>query len=179
MNPCEYYVLVDFELNQIIDKIQKLPENWNNICGLPRLTDTELSNLEWAGHKNLGWINFCSESITKYKFSNENLELNKNQIKSIISSIRDKKQQEPIEYKEKLVKSNKESLCILNSIKDESFINYKCVNGYLQLSTSEIIEIFNLMRDKFQYYFNLETELYDKIDKCTTIYELSRVNYDF
>jgi hypothetical protein len=88
MNLNDFYVLVDTETQLIIDKIQKLPLNWKNIAGLPGLTDEQLCNLKWAEHHNLGWINIRSELIKKYKFSKENLELNKNTFKDLIKNIR-------------------------------------------------------------------------------------------
>ena len=85
MNLTNFYVLVDTETNQVIDKIQKLPQNWQNIAGLPGLSDEELCDLKWAGHHNLGWISIHSEKIEEYTSSTENLELNKNAFKFLIS----------------------------------------------------------------------------------------------
>jgi hypothetical protein len=66
MHLTNFYVLVDTETKQIINKIQKLPENWKNIAGLPGLSDEELCDLKWAGQHNYGWINIHSEKIKEY-----------------------------------------------------------------------------------------------------------------
>lgn len=47
MNLNKFYVLVDTEQKIVIDKIQRLPENWKNIAGLPGLTDEEICDLKW------------------------------------------------------------------------------------------------------------------------------------
>ena len=46
MNLDELYVLVDTRQKIVIDKIQKLPENWKNIAGLSGLTDEQLSDFK-------------------------------------------------------------------------------------------------------------------------------------
>ena len=74
----DFYVLVDIEKKIVIDKIQTLPLNWANISGLSNYDDEKLSNLTWAGHKNLGWINIKSTSIKHFSSCSENLNLNKN-----------------------------------------------------------------------------------------------------
>ena len=44
-NLYNFYVFVDNENKLILDKIQKLPENWRNIAGLPGLSDEEIREL--------------------------------------------------------------------------------------------------------------------------------------
>ena len=95
----DFYILVDTEKKKIIDKIQKLPKNWKNISGIPRLTDEELCDLTWAGQINLGWINLKSNLIREYYSDDENLELNKNTLKNLISEIRKDKESKPVIYK--------------------------------------------------------------------------------
>ena len=91
MNLDELYVLVDTRQKLVIDKIQKLPENWKNIAGLPGLTDEQISNLKWAGYEDYGWIRLNSPSLNDYQSSPENLELNKNTFKKLVSNFKKQK----------------------------------------------------------------------------------------
>ena len=113
MNLNDLYVLVDNEKNLIIDKIQELPENWNNISGLKYLSDNKIKNLNWSGNENLGWIKINSNDIKKYSSSKETLELNKNYLKSLISKIRKEKQSEHIKYNQAVIKTDLKTRCSL------------------------------------------------------------------
>jgi hypothetical protein len=51
----DFYVLIHLELNQILCPIMEIPKTWCNINGLDLLSYDEIYDLEWAGHKDLGW----------------------------------------------------------------------------------------------------------------------------
>ena len=175
----DFYILVDTEQKITIDKIQELPLNWSNISGLNGLSDEELSDLKWAGHHNIGWVSIKSEKIKEYTSSPENLELNKNTFKQLISEKRKQLQKIPIGYNGAIIKSDIQSANFLFSLQNESTINYKCVNGYHTFTSEQIKDIFNLMQSHIQKYFNLEMQIYKQRESCQTISDFFDVNYDF
>jgi putative methionine-R-sulfoxide reductase with GAF domain len=174
-----FYVLVDKELKEIIDKIQRLPKNWKNIAGLSGLSDEELGDLEWAGHKNIGWINIHSEELKNFSFSVENLNLNKNEFKTLVSNFRKENQAEPLKYYDAQIKTNVETQMTLLLLKEKSKVNFKCINGYYMFTSKEISEIYDLIDKKIEYLFNREKEIYDNIDQCSSLCDFVNVNYDF
>jgi hypothetical protein len=174
-----FYILVDTEKKIVIDKIQKLPQNWKNIAGLPGLSDEELHDLTWAGYSNLGWINIRSKEIKEYSSSQENLELNKNEFKSLITQLRKEKQSESIEYQGAKVKSNITTLYSLFLLQHKEKINYKCINGYHTFSSLQIKELYAIIESNIQKWFDWEMNVYSQIDKCQSISDFVTVNYDF
>jgi hypothetical protein len=181
MNLNDFYILVDIENKIITNQIQILPENWANISGLSNYGDEKLSNLSWAGHKSLGWINIKSNLIEKFLSSPENLELNKNEFKRLISNRRKEMQSIPIEYKGAKISTDFKTRCSLlflcNSSKNE--INFKCINGYHIFNKLEINEICGMIEQQIQKYFDIEKNIFHQIDKCTSIKDFFNVNYDF
>jgi hypothetical protein len=181
MNQSEFYILVDTEKKETIDKFQKLPQNWKNISGLPGLSDQELEDLKWAGHYNLGWINLNSTKLKEFKFSQDNLQLNKNNLKNLVSKKRKEVQNTLIDFKGAKFKINNKtrlSLFLLKNSKKEK-INFKCINEYRSFSVIEICEIFEFLENKSQELFDLEMQIYEKIDNCETIKDLSKLNLEF
>jgi hypothetical protein len=179
MNLNNFYVLVDVQKNIIIDKIQNLPQNWKNISNLSGLSDEELLDLTWAGHDNIGWINIHSEKIKNFVSSAENLDLNKNCLKKIISNIRKEKQNCPINYNNAKIKTDIKTITSLFLLKGKPTTNFKCINGYFIFNEKQISEIYDIISEQIQHYFNIEKDIYDKIDKCNSIYDLFQINYDF
>lgn len=179
INLNDFYVLVDTETNKIIDKIQTLPEGWKNISGLKGLSDDKLRNLDWAGQYNLGWINIKSDNIKNFYCSEKNLELNKNEFKILSSKVRKNKQSEPIRYKNAIIKVSSKSRFCLEIIKEMDEINYKCLNGYYTFNSSDIKEICAIIDKQIQKYFDIEKNIYKQIDKCSSISDFLKINYDF
>jgi hypothetical protein len=179
MNLNNFYVLVDTEIKQVIDKIQKLPENWKNIAGLPGLSDEELCDLKWAGQHNLGWINIHSEKIKEYTSSQDNLNLNKNIFKLLVSELRKEKQSEPIEYNGARLKSNFQTWHSLSLLKEKDEVNYKCINGYYNFTSLQLKEICAKIETQIQNYFDIEMKIYQQIDKCQSISDFFNVNFNF
>jgi hypothetical protein len=178
MNLNDFYVLVDTENKEVIDKIQILPKNWKNISGLPGLSDEKLEDLKWAGHHNLGWINIFSPKIKDFKMSLENLELNKNTLKDIVSEKRKEEQNISIEYKNAKIKTDIKTRYSLFLLKNSSQkeINFKCINGYFTFTLDEISEIFNIIEGDVQKHFDDEMKIYQKIDDCRSIIDFSKIN---
>lgn len=181
MNLSDFYILVDIEKQIIIDKIQILPLNWVNISGLSNYSDEKLSDLTWAGHKNLGWINIKSTAIKNFSFPSENLNLNKNEFKRLISEKRKTEQSNPISYKEAKIKSDFETRYSLLDFKlsDKTNINFKCINGYYNFNKVEIDQICAIIDEQIQKYFDIEKIIYEQIDKCTSIQDFFNVSYEF
>jgi hypothetical protein len=178
MNLNNFYVLVDIETHQVIDKIKKLPQNWKNIAGLPGLSDEELCDLKWVGQHNLGWINIHSEKIKEYESSSENLELNKNEFKVLISELIKEQKSEPIEYCGARLKSDHQTWNSLFILKECDKVNYKCIDGYHTFTSSQIAEIYFIISQNIQKYFNIEMEIYTQIDSCQSISDFFNVKYD-
>lgn len=181
MNLNDFYVLVDIEKKIVIDKIQTLPLNWVNISGLPNYDDKKLSDLTWAGHKNLGWINIKSIIIKKFSSLSENFNLNKNEFKRLISERRKEKQLNPILYKEAKINPDIETRYSLLNFKlsDKTHINFKCINGYYNFNKFEVDEICAIIDEQIQKYFDIEKNIYEQIDKCASIQDFFEVNYEF
>ena len=179
MNLTNFYVLVDTETKEIIDKIQKLPQNWKNIAGLSALSDEELCDLKWAGQHNFGWINIHSEKIKEYTSSTENLELNKNIFKQLISELRKDKQLESIEYHGAKLKLNIQTWNSLSLLKTKEKVNYKCINGYFTFTSLQLVEICDIIEQHIENLFNLEMEIFQQIDNCQSISDFFNVVYDF
>lgn len=181
MNLNDFYVFVDIENKIVTNKIQTLPENWANISGLSNYGDEKLSDLSWAGHKNLGWINIKSNLIQKFSSSPENLELNKNEFKRLVSNKRKEKQLVPIEYKGAKINTDFKTKCsflfFCNS--NKTTINFKCINGYYTFDKLEVCEICDIIEQQIQKYFDIEKDIFDQIDKCSSIKDFFNVNYDF
>lgn len=181
MNLNELYVLVDNEKSLIIDKIQELPENWNNISGLKNFPEDKIKNLDWCGNKNLGWINIKSDDIKKYSLSKETLDLNKNQLKSLTSQARKEKQFRHITYNQAQIKTDLKTrqslLLLINS--DLENVNFKCLNGYFLFNRDQLKDILNKINNHIQKYFDIEKNIFDQINKCDTIQDFMNINYDF
>jgi hypothetical protein len=128
----DYFVLVDNEQKIIIDKIQKIPDYWNNIAHPGNFSDEELRDLTWSGNLNIGWVRINSEYIKEYSSSKENLELNKNQLKYIFSKTIQEKQNLPIEYNGiKIIPDEKTRYSFwIKKIQSVDKFNYKINNKY-------------------------------------------------
>jgi len=175
MNLNNFYVFVDTEKKLIIDKIQKLPQNWYNIAGLPGLSDDQLKDLKWAGHDNKGWINIHSSEIKEYSCSVENLELNKNTFKDLIFNIRKEKQTEPIRYQGAKIKSNIKTLYSLFILQSKENVNYKCIDGYYMFTQKQIKELYGIIESNLQKWFDWEMNIYSQIDECQNVSDFSKV----
>jgi hypothetical protein len=84
----DFYLLVDFVEKRILTPIDYLPEDWSNINGLNLFDEEKLSNLEWAGHNNLGWVKYTDSQIDDYETSDNWLDSSKSKIKLLIAKKR-------------------------------------------------------------------------------------------
>ena len=164
----DYYVLVDTQQKIVIDKIQKLPNNWHNISGLSGLSENELCDLKWAGHHNLGWVSIASKLIKEYKSPVENLELNKNTLKQLISEIRKEKESDGIEYQGIKIKTDEKTRysLLIKKLQGKEEVNYKCFNHYHIFTNMQINEICDMMETYIQECFDWEMSVYQQIENC-------------
>lgn len=174
----EYYVLVDNHLKQVIDKIQKLPEYWKNISHLKNFSDEELKDLTWAGQPNIGWVSIKSEYIKEYRTSPENLELNKNQLKDIISKIVEEKIFSPIVFNQiKITPDDKTrySFWIKRIQKVEKF-NCKINNQYYTFNSEQISDICDRIEQHIQEQIDFEMKIYEQIESCKNLQDFLNIN---
>lgn len=170
----DYYVLVDYNLNQIIDHVKQLPENWINISGLPNYSDERLEDLTWAGHPTLGWIKISSQKLSDFTYTDEWLEINKNNLKASISEKRSNAQSEVLNYNGNLIianEKNKTNLLIKKSISSESFY-WKFINSHQLLSVEEVGTLLDLLDNYTQECYNEEARLYSMIDAISNLEDL-------
>jgi len=171
MNLDKLYVLVDTRQKIVIDKIQKLPENWKNIAGLPGLTDEQISDLKWAGYEDYGWIRLNSPSLNDYHSSSENLELNKNTFKKLVSNFKKEKILDGIEYQGiKFTADEKTRYSLfIKKLSNLDTVNYKSFNKYYTLTKEQIIEICDMIEERIQDCFDWEMKIYQQIESCKKI----------
>jgi hypothetical protein len=46
------------------------------------------------------------------------------------------------------------------------------MNGYFTLTHKDIVDVYNLIEDRIQKYFDDEMKIYQKIDSCQSIIDL-------
>jgi hypothetical protein len=174
------YVLVDFQSNHILTPIQYLPENWSNINGLNLMDEEKIKDLSWAGHDHFGWINIQSEDISQYNSTDDWLVSSKLKLKSLISSQRWEKENEILIFNEKqFIIDDRTKLSLIFksfSAKENEIINWKFLNGTHQISSSELIEIYNFATTYIQNCFDVEYEFSNLLDNITTKENLLSIN---
>ena len=178
MNLDELYVLVDIRQKIVIDKIQKLPENWKNIAGLPGLTDEQISNLKWAGYEGYGWIRLNSPSLNDYQSSPENLELNKNTFKKLVSNFKKQKILDGVQYQGiKFTADEKTRYSLfIKKLSNLDTVNYKSFNKYYTFTKKQIIEICDIIELYVQKCFDWEMKVYMQIENCNSLGDFLNVN---
>lgn len=174
----EYYVLVDNHLKQVIDKIQKLPEYWRNIAHLKNFSDEELKDLTWAGQTNIGWVSIKSEYITEYDTSPENLELNKNQLKDIVSKIVEEKILSSIDFDGiKIIPDDKIRYSFwIKRIQKVKKFNYKINNQYHTFNCMQISDICDRIEQHIQEQTDFEMRIYQQIDSCKNLQDFLNID---
>lgn len=185
MTKNDFYVLVDTNSKQIVSKLEPLPEYWKNIAGLTNFSEEELKDLSWSGNVGLGWIKTTSELLNEYNSSVENLDLNKNHFKQIISDHFELKKEIGITYKNIRCPVNKDTIFDLN-IKNlqakqnpEKTFVYKIINNYHTFSSEEIQELCNLVNEYDIELSLIEMNIFKQIEECSRVHDLSKINYDF
>lgn len=185
MNINNFYILVDTEKKVTIGKIEKLPENWNNISGLSNFTDDQLKDLSWSGNNNIGFVKLSSEELQEYSSSEENLDLNKSQLKILVSNNKAEKKSEYVIFnniKIPVDDNTRYSILIkrIQALKDESLtFNFKCFGEYSTFTSLQMIEVSDIIEQYIQSLYDKEMEIFNAIDSCQTISDFLNINYDF
>ena len=184
MTKNDFYVLVDTNTKQIISKLEPLPEYWKNIAGLTNFSEEELKDLSWSGNPGLGWIKITSELLGDYSSSPENLTLNKNHFKQIISDHFELKKEIGVTYKNIRCPVNKTTIFDLNiknlqadQSPEKTFV-YKIINDYYSFRAEEIKELCDLINQHDIELSLSEMNIFKEIESCSTVHELSKINYD-
>jgi hypothetical protein len=184
MNINDFYILVDTKEKLTIGKVENLPEYWNNISGLSNFTDEQLSDLSWSGNNDLGFIKLNSEDLQNYSSSEENLNLNKAELKRLVSNLKSEKKTEHIVFNDIKIPiddNTRYSILIkkLQALKDESLtFNFKCFGEYFTFTSLQMIEVSDIIEDYIQSLYDEEMEIFNKIDLCETMSDFLNINYD-
>lgn len=179
-----FYVLVDKNTNTVLNQASELPENWNNIHGLSALSDEELSDLEWAGRPNLGWIKFNSEFPFSYTFSENWISFAKESIKEAYANQRWEAENKGILYKGIQINTDdrtKTSILMKKELMSKSSketFSWKHNGEIIKFNVTDVINISNALNDYVQQCFEVEAELIEKIDKVSTIEDLAKFELD-
>jgi hypothetical protein len=179
-----FYILVDTEKKITIGKIESLPEYWNNISGLSNFTDEQLRDLSWAGNTGLGFVKLNSEDLQTYSSSEENLNLNKSALKTLVSNLKSGKKGEYITFNDVKIPvddTTRYSILIkkLQALKDESLtFNFKCFGSYFTFTSLQMIEVSDIIEEYIQSLYDKEMEIFNQIDSCETMSDFLNIDYD-
>jgi hypothetical protein len=174
------YVLVDYNLNQILTPVQYLPENWANISGLNLMNDEKIKDLNWAGHSNMGWINIEDEDISGYGCNEMWLTTSKLNLKLLVSKYRWEMENEILTVDGKNIKMDdrtKSSLAfkLSNSTEGENIV-WKFLNGTFVTTYDEFVQLCNVANSYIQSCFDVEYNFSLSLDSVETVEDL--VNLD-
>lgn len=182
------YVLTDISNKVLLSFIQELPENWNNISGLNRLSNSELAKLSWAGWPDMGWLPITSTILPKCTYPEEWISECKGGLKRTLSATRWKKETSDVyvtvngnEHMFSINERSKTSLLSLNmsAVSNSALTtNFKFNDGQYETLTSEqVIELYQKISNYVQGCFDAEKTFSDSIDACTTSVELLKLKY--
>ena len=179
-----FYVLVDKNTNKVLNHPSKLPENWQNIHGMPSLSDDELSDLGWAGHENFGWIKFDSDFPFTFEFGEYWLEFAKNSVKNEYADQRWEAENKGILYKSILINTDdrtKTAILLKSQIvalSPEKTFSWKYNNSTIEFTSTDIITIANALNDYTQKCFDLEASLISQIDAAVSPSDLTQFDLE-
>lgn len=179
-----FYVLVDKNTNKVLNHPAKLPENWQNIHGMPSLSDDELSDLGWAGHENFGWIKFDSDFPFTFEFGEYWLEFAKNSVKNEYADQRWEAENKGILYKSILINTDdrtKTAILLKSQIvalSPEKTFSWKYNNSTIEFTSTDIITIANALNDYTQKCFDLEASLISQIDAAVSPSDLTQFDLE-
>lgn len=179
MTKTNFYVLIDNKNSAVLNHPAELPENWNNIHGLHALSDEELSNLEWAGHPDLGWVKFNSEFPFTHTFNESWLPFAKTSVKSEYGKQRWEAETKGILYKGIEIGTDDRTKtaillkkALIANAPDKTF-SWKHNNSITELTASDISNIADALEDYTQKCFDLEADLIKQIDAAETPADLA------
>lgn len=178
------YALVNLETKEVVDRLQPLPEYWENISQLGALEYEQVKNLEWAGHPNKGWISVNDPFFAECTCSEDNLNMNKLNLKVEIQNQMDMKRECLLKYKEYDIPFNQDvrvEFSILRTYAKDlrnSYFPIKLRFQYYNFTGHEVLEIGDLLEKHNQDCNKLESSIYSQVDACANLADLTKINYD-
>jgi len=165
----ELYVLVDSEQNLILSPIMELPLNWGNISGVKFLPEEKLSDLSWAGEKNLGWKKITDPDLSTVNVTEEWIGFQRANLKQIISSKRKEMESEVLTFGEKQIKldektKNALSFKLSGSFNDTDTLIWKFMNGIYEVTYGELKHIRDSIDSYLQECFDIEYKFSNLVD---------------
>lgn len=179
-----FYVLVNTTTNNVLSHPSELPENWNTIHGLRAFTDEQLSDLEWAGHSDLGWIKFDSNFPTTYTFAENWQVFAKETLKEKYSELRWKKETEGIVYNGIEIETDdrtKTTILLkreLLSTTSKTTFSWKNKGSIFQFDVDDIIKISNAINNYVQECFEIEASLIKQLDLVKNPLDLTKFDLE-
>ena len=181
----DLYVLADISKSEILTPLNKLPENWSNVSGLNFFDDNKLADLSWAGHKNLGWFSSSNENISSFTTPTNWMDSSKANIKSYISLDRKEKVEETLTFngnRINLTNNTRTSLSLrvssLTNQDGDIMTAWKFVDGYVDLTKAEIINLLNFVSNYIQSCFDVENMASSLVDDCNTLDDINNLTLD-
>lgn len=184
MTRTNFYVLIDKSSEYVLNHPAELPENWNNIHGLPSLSDEELADLGWAGHENLGWVKFDSELPGHYNFAHDWASFAKQSIKNSYARLRWEAETKGIVYKSVEIGTDDRTKTTILLKKElmaktskETF-SWKYNGSIVEFDVKDIISISNAINDYIQECFEVEASLIKELDAAVNPLDLTKFNLE-
>ena len=179
----DLYTLVDTNTMQIMTPLSKLPENWANVSGLNFFDNHKLSNLSWAGHPNLGWFSYKNGALRTFSTSANWMDSSKANIKSYIAKDRKEKTEETLTFngnRINLTNNTRTSLSLrvssLANQEDGTMTAWKFVDGYVNMTKTEMIDLLNFTSNYIQDCFDVENSASILVDECKNLTDIKNLN---
>ena len=183
------YIHTDKKNKVLLGFIQDLPENWSNISGLNRLSNSQLSNLSWAGHEGEAWLPLTSTIIPNCTYPDTWIQECKGSLKRWVSNIRWKKETlevyVTINGNERmfLISERSKTSLLLRKVAAEAdptlLTNFKFSDGeYETLTRDQIVDLYQKISNYVQGCFDAEKDFVTSLNSCTTLDDLLSLNYN-
>jgi hypothetical protein len=179
-----FYILVDKSINAVISHPVELPEDWNNIHGLSSLTDTELSDLNWSGNLNFGWIKFNSEFPSAYFFADGWEMSAKESMKEAYSNLRWQAETKGIVYNGIEIGTDDRTKTtillkkeMMSKTSAETF-SWKYNGSIIEFDSEDVTKILDAINDYVQKCFEVEASLIKQLDAVGTVSDLTKFDFD-
>ena len=105
--------------------------------------------------------------------------MNKNEFKRLVSEIRKDKQLKHVFYQNAVINPSVKTLYSLFLLQEKNSVNYKCIDGYHTFSKDQLKEIYTIVQEQLQTWFDWEMKVFLQINKCKNISDFFNVDYKF
>ena len=175
MNLSELYVFVNPQLKEIKGVFEEQPQDYKRVCTFPGLSEDKKADLSWIGYPEEGFVR--GKRIKDYSCSDDQL----NQIKfDIKRRSRDDTMgmyRSGIVFNDIRFSVDPQSLAFAN-MQSGRYANFlKDDVTWHKFSRDEMQTLVTRMNVKFDSIVDKEIEFHRLIDKTSTVYELSQLNY--